>query len=755
MKRLSRISTVWRKEFADTLRDRRTLVAMVVLPMVLYPVLMLGSLQALELQVSRLKQEQYTVAVASPDVEHWLRTRIIGPDLARRARVPGVPAEDLSQIAATRQAEGQPGSTGRRSAEKAAEADARRQPPAYRVQVFENVEQAVATGRAHVGVLVEGPHLPTPDSPHSVKLTLVTDEAEIRSQIAASGLEAIFRRANERFVERRLEQIGKTRDFIEPLSVTQVSVASPEKLGGSVLGQIIALTLVIMTITGAIYPAIDLTAGERERGTLETLMTAPVPPGDLIAGKFVVVTSIAMLSAALNLSAIGGTVYLGGLGEVLGRGNPIAVPVRVLPLVLVVLIPLAILFSALLLAVCSFARSFKEAQNYVMPVMVVVLVPALLGVLPGTELEGPLLIMPVTNVVILTRKLLMGQIDQLAVMWVWLSTCLYAAAGVALAARLFGQEAVLFADSVSVRALLRRRFLKPSQAPSAAVALLLLAVAYSVNFFIQQSLLRAGLRPGSAAHLAGLALTLVLLFAAVPIAVAGYTRVRIPSAFSLGLPRPAAWVSAVCLGAASWVLALAWMTIQERLLPLPPQMKEAAQPLEEQLKELPTVAALFFMGLAPALCEELFFRGFALSGLRRMLGDTGAVAAVAVAFGATHYSVHRLLPTAALGLLLGLLVVRFGSIWPAILAHLMHNCIVLLAAREDALLPALRQWGFVEPLSRAITPPWPWVLGAAILAITGILLAGICGHPKQVEPGAPALGGPAKAQGCGTEGETG
>jgi sodium transport system permease protein len=740
MRRLSRISTVWRKEFADTLRDRRTLIAMVVLPMVLYPVLMLGSLQALELQVNRLKQERYTIAVATPQVEHWLRTRIIGPDLARRVRVAGVAAEDLPQIAATRQAEGLAEPAGRRSAEKAAEADVRREPPAYRVQVFQNVEEAVATGRAHVGVLVEGGELPTPDSPHSVKLTLIVDEAEIRSQIAASGLEAILRRANDRFVERRLEQIGKTREFIEPLSVTQISVASPEKLGGSVLGQIIALTLVIMTITGAIYPAIDLTAGERERGTLETLMTAPVPPGDLIAGKFVVVTSIAMLSAVLNLSAIGATVYLGGLGEVLGRGNPVAVPIRVLPLVLVVLIPLAVLFSALLLAVCSFARSFKEAQNYVMPVMVVVLVPALLGVLPGTELEGPLLIMPVTNVVILTRKLLMGQIDQLAVMWVWLSTCLYAAAGVALAARLFGQEAVLFADSVSIRALLRRRFFRPSQAPSAAVALLLMAVAYSANFLIQQSLLRAGLRPGSTAHLAGLALTLVLLFAAVPIAVAGYTRVSIPSAFSLGLPRPAAWASAVCLGAGSWVLALAWVSIQERLLPLPLQMKEAAQPLEEQLKALPTVAALFFMGLAPALCEELFFRGFALSGLRRMLGDTGAVAAVAVAFGATHYSVHRLLPTAALGLVLGLLVVRFRSIWPAVLTHLMHNCIVVLATREDGLLPALRRWGFVDPRSGAVTPPWSWVLGAGIVVIAGIVMAGIYGRLRKGEADARACG---------------
>ena len=723
MNRFSRISTVWRKEFADTLRDRRTVIAMVLVPMVLYPALMLGSLQAFELQVGRLKQEEYTIAVASPEVQRWLRTRIIDADLARHAAAVGVPAEDLPAVVeAAEQARDERPVPGDGSPTDAAQSDVRHAPPPYRVEVFANVQQAVWGGEAHVGLFVEGGDLPTPHSTGSARVTLVMDQAEIRSQIAASGLDAILKRANARFVERRLKDIGLGREFVEPLQLTQFSVATPEKLGGSILGQVVALVLVIMTITGAIYPAIDLTAGERERGTLETLMAAPVPTVDLIAGKFVVVASIGMLSAALNLLSIGGTIYLGGLGDLLTRGNQLVIPLHTLPLVLVVLIPLAIMFSAMLLAVCSFARSFKEAQNYVMPVMMVALIPAVIGVLPGTELKGPLLIMPVTNIVILTRELFMGEIDRVAIIWVTLSTCIYAGAAVAVAAKLFGQEAVLFADSTSIKTLFRRRFYKIADAPSAAQAFLLVAGVYSLNFFVQQSMLKTGVSPGSAAHLAGVALTLALLFAALPIAAALYMRVRVAPALSLTPPKPGALLAGLCFGASTWVLSLAWLTMQQQILPISPELAEAAAPLEQQLRSLPLIAGLFFIALVPGFCEEIFFRGYTLSGMRGSMGKVGAVLVVAFAFAVSHYSVHRLAVTMALGTLLGLLVVQYRSIWPAMLAHMMHNSMILLVAREDGLLPYLRQWGFVDAETQDVFPPAVWLIAAATLVVVGVLL---------------------------------
>ena len=468
MNRLSRISTIWRKELVDTLRDRRTLIAMIFVPLVLYPAMMLGSLQGFELQLTRLKQQEYKIAVVSEADRDWLR-RVIDSDPARQPGAEGQPAEVLVEKAEKGElgapAETQPAPRNQSAAE-AARADVRQQPPPYEIVVVADVtalKQSVAAGGANVGVLMpKGP--PPPEDRGTTEVTLVLDQTDIRSQIASSGLEGIFQRADDFLLAQRLRRAELKPEFIRPIDVRQDAIATPEKVGGSILGQIVPLILIVMTITGAIYPAIDLTAGERERGTLETLMVAPVPTVDLIAGKFVVVALIAMISAVLNLVSIGGTIYLGGLGKLLSQGGAVVIPLHSLPLVLIVLIPLAIMFSAVLLAVCSFARSFKEAQNYVMPVMVAALIPAVVGILPGTRLEGPLLIMPVTNIVILTRDLFMDRIDVFAVLWVTLSTTLYAGAAVAVATKLFGQEAVLFADSGSIKTIFQRRFFQAAAA---------------------------------------------------------------------------------------------------------------------------------------------------------------------------------------------------------------------------------------------------------------------------------------------------
>jgi sodium transport system permease protein len=367
MIRFSRINTIWRKELIDTLRDRRTLIAMILVPMVLYPAMMLGSLQGFELQVSRLKQEEYKVAVTSEAARAWLR-QLIDSDPARRPLAESRPAEELVAMDKRGELKGEPETRPAprdQSAAEAARADVREQPPPYDILVVPHQAELaalVAAGTVHVAVLVPA-ELPNRESTGSATFTLMLDQTDIRSQIATSGLEAILQRAGDYLLGQRLKRANLEPAFIRPLEVRQAPIASPEKVGGSILGQIVPLILVIMTITGAIYPAIDLTAGERERGTLETLMVAPVPTVDLIAGKFVVVALIAMLSAALNLLSIGGTIYLGGLGKLLSQGGTVVIPLGALPWVLLVLIPLAVMFSAALLAVCSFARSFKEAQN--------------------------------------------------------------------------------------------------------------------------------------------------------------------------------------------------------------------------------------------------------------------------------------------------------------------------------------------------------------------------------------------------------
>jgi sodium transport system permease protein len=716
MSRFSRINTIWRKELADTLRDRRTLIAMVLVPMVLYPALMLGSLQALEVQVSYLVQEEYNIAVAAEDVQLWLR-RLIDSDPVRRARAETQPTATMPGLDAQSPTPEPPGRPGRSRRTVTARAGVRQSPPEYKIFVVPDVVRAVIEGRVHTGVVLDGPP-PDPDSSSARRVGLVYDETDIRSEIASAGLMGIFERASERIVRQRLADYALTPEFLEPLAVIEHNVASAEKMAGSILGQIVPLILIIMTLTGAIYPAIDLTAGERERGTLETLMVAPVPAADLIAGKFIVVTLIGLLSALLNLLSIGGTIYLGGLGELLTQGSQLVFPLSALPWVLLLLVPLAVMFSAVLLAVCSFARSFKEAQNYIVPVFLAAMIPGVVGVLPGTRLEGPIVVMPVANIVVLTRELFLGRFDLQAILWVLLSTSLYATAAIAVAARLFGQEAVLFADAGSVRTLFQRRFFTPRAAPTAASALLVLAVVYTLNFYVQQALGGPD-RLGEVGFLAAVALTLVVLLGLGPLLVAVYLRLHVPSSFHLAAPRPGAIVAALCFGASTWVLATAWLIFQQRWMPLDPWV---AQQMAQKLgfwKELAPWHALFFLALVPALVEEWFFRGFVLSGLRGGLNRWTAVLVVALSFGLHHYSAHRLVITTLLGVLLGVLVIQYGSIWPAVLAHLSHNAMSLLAAHPRGLEPVLSSLGLATERGEV---PTGWLLAAALLTLAGLLI---------------------------------
>jgi membrane protease YdiL (CAAX protease family) len=153
---------------------------------------------------------------------------------------------------------------------------------------------------------------------------------------------------------------------------------------------------------------------------------------------------------------------------------------------------------------------------------------------------------------------------------------------------------------------------------------------------------------------------------------------------------------------------------------MPPEMERMYEEMVGLLGDLPPLVMVVFLALVPAVCEELFFRGYALAGLRGGLGKAAAIAVVAVAFGVYHHSVHRLIVTSVLGLVFGLLVIRYGSIWPAVVAHLLHNGISGLSARGDGLKPLLERMGYA--LNEAGYPPTPWLAAAGAILAVGILL---------------------------------
>ncbi|MBN1490118.1 MAG: CPBP family intramembrane metalloprotease [Phycisphaerae bacterium] len=681
--RLSAVNVIFRKELIDILRDRRTLIAMIVVPILLYPLLMLGSVHAAVFQRDRMQQEEVRIGVPDEQAGQWLAAQI--------------------------------------HADRSLPLDANSAEDSLENGVFivgEDLEALVANGAVHVALI------PRTDMTDRTRweiepwFVLCYDSAEIRSGMARTRLERVLERRRATIRGEKLATLvpAAEQSLLEPVLIPVLNIATPEKVGGSMLGHVLPLVLVLMTITGAVYPAIDLTAGERERGTLETLMVAPVPVLDLIVGKFLVVAAVALIAATLNLASIGATLHFGDVQALLAEGHEASVPMAVLPLILVAMVPFAILFSAILIAVASFARTFKEAQNYVMPVIMAALIPATAGSLPGVELRGVLIVIPVANMVLLTRELLLGHYANWpAMLLVLASTSLYAVVAVVVAARLFGQEAVLFADAGSWKTLFRRRFFVSRRWPSATHALLFVAVLFPIWFHIQGQI---GARIGLSSGL------ILLLFGVLPIGLARYLKIELRGAFSLGGASARQWLGAFAVGLGSWAMAYELLVLQSHVLPMPAGFAQANEAFAKQLEAWPLPLLLLTLAVVPGVCEELTFRGFVLNGLRSAMRPVPAIIVTALFFAGFHFLLVRFGVTAALGLLLGLACWQARSIGPPILMHVMHNAWLFVLTGWPALAETLG----VAELNGTDHLPTALVAAAAVLVASGMALLRRRGH---------------------------
>lgn len=693
---VQRIRVIYRKELIDILRDRRTLIAMIVVPIVLYPLLMIGSLQAVSIQTKALGDEELVIGVVTEE-EGQLLLSVIDRDAAliqRRIRQLDGDEDALAEL---------PNPIEEKSVR--------------RFDTLTALAQAVQRRAVQVGVVIDPPRI-TRDPREQNHFRFLVDEEDVRSSFARDRIEGVLERMQERWNKRRKAELNLPETFDKPFVTESTDLSSPP----SMLGQILPLVLVLMTITGAIYPAIDLTAGERERGTLESLMVSPVPNVDLIVGKFLVVTTVAIMGAALNLSSVTATVYFGGFDKILAESGG-ALPIRTMIIILLCLIPFAIFMAAIMIAVCSYARTFKEAQNYVTPVILAVLIPGGIAALPTTRLEGIMLVMPVGNMVLLARDFLFGaSIPGANIFMVLLSTSLYAGAAVAVAARIFGMETVVFADAGSLNQVLSRRLIKPAAKPPVSMGLLYAALLFPVWFFVQSALSPTD-GTGALRLLYGTAIAMPVLFILLPLFVAWYWKVPIPAAFNLRRPRAPHVIAAVLIGCSSWVIAHEIFVLQAKFFFEPPEALMGGEMLTDVISTLPPLTVLLLLAVLPAVSEEFLFRGLLLSSLRTSAGRWTTILVTAAVFGVFHFILFRLPVTFFVGAILALLCWQSRSILPAMLAHFLHNGINALSA----IRPGWNQFLGI-PAPNPDDPTWTHypafvIAGAIVLFVAGVVIA--------------------------------
>jgi sodium transport system permease protein len=405
---------IYRKELRDALRDRRTLISSIVVPTLLMPLLLFGVGRLMQRAVAEAREDVPAVAVLGAAGAPTLMSRLA---VDARVRLVPVPADWREAIAAKRL--------------RAV------------LELPERLEERLRAGEA------------------APAIRIFHYQGELKSENGARVAERIVTEHRERVVTERLAARGLGPDAVRPFEVRRENVAPPEKVGGNLFGGLVPYFIILLCFTGAIYPAMDITAGEKERGTMETLLCSPVARLDLVLGKFLLVLTGSLASmffvvASMAGSALlGGALFFGSSGAAAagalppgtaagGMGSLPTIDPLGLAGVFAMVLPVAVLFSAVALTVSLFAKSYKEAQSYLGPLIVVVLVPGMIAALPGTELTARTALIPLLNLSLVCKEMLSGSWPWGYIALIFGSSSLYAAGALALAVRMFNREDVLF-----------------------------------------------------------------------------------------------------------------------------------------------------------------------------------------------------------------------------------------------------------------------------------------------------------------------
>jgi sodium transport system permease protein len=406
--------------------------------------------------------------------------------------------------------------------------------------------------------------------------------------------------------------------------------------------------------------------------------------------------------------------------------------------VLLLLALFAAFFSAILLAVTSYARSFKEAQAYIIPLMLLCLVPGVICLTPTLVFSGPLAVTPLVNIVILARDVLEGNVDPTLATAAVFSTVLYVVAAIALAARIFGTDAVLYGSQATWTDLVRRP-IEPQSALSLSAAAFCLALMFPCYFVCSAGLARSPELSMDRRFMLG-ALFTALVFGAIPWSVAAFCRVRLGRFRSPSRAGAVGLLAAAVLGFALWPVAHEVFLFNEWLgLPvLNTEHIASVKSLVAQWHAIPFALIVVTMALVPGIFEEFFFRGIFFTSLRAVLSPGRTIVASALLFGlfhvvaATTLAPERFLPSAFLGLVLGWVRWRTASVVPCMVLHTIHDALLLSVVYWSDELAA---WGFGVQDSTQL--PTSWLAAAAVgiaVAVTMLLWATRTSPPTTQAP---------------------
>lgn len=730
------IKLIFKREVSDQLRDRRTLFMVAVLPILLYPALGIGMLQ-----MTLLFQEQQRTVVILGD-EHLPEPTLLKgnrfnarwfdkPTDVQKLYVvrEGYIAKDGSEPAET-----PPGVDREKLLAEANKIRVKRERLVQKEQELEQLMAEVDKDVAQIDVVKNEVQVAKRELNNLLANTDIQvlviipkdfakylssenerfasrdanqdgdvdyprpfyfgNSADEKSAIAASGVRSAMRAWEQAILEDRLEKAGLPQDFHKPVNAVYVDVAETDQIVANVWSKLFPALLVIMAVTGAFYPAIDLGAGEKERGTMETLLICPASRSEIVIGKFFTVLLFSVGTALLNLFSMGYTsrhMLSSGAGRLSQIGDFTLPGFDQIIWVILLAIPLGALFSALSLAIAIFARSSKEGQHYLTPLLLVTMGLTVFCLSPAVEITPFYSIAPVMGPALLLKALLHSSSATASMLPYYAIPVLVSSFGYSLLALMwaidqFKREDVLFRESerfelrLWVSHLLRDKESTPSFSEAAFCFVTIMLLQFLLMNQMGTALANAP-EGGMGTKMMQLLIVQQLVIIATPamlMAIMLTTDFR--KTLRLYFPKPIFLLVAVVLPVFLHPLtvelqaSLAWFFPQ-----LPEHATAALAALGDQ--KLSIWFVLLAFAVAPAICEEIAFRGFILSGFSRGGKTVMAVVLSSIAFGVMHMIPQQVFNASLLGLIIGLIAVKSKSLLPCIAFHFVNNAIAVCHGR--------------------------------------------------------------------------
>jgi sodium transport system permease protein len=396
-----------KKEFLDIARDRRTLIMSLGLPLLLFPLMMVVADKISSSTRKTAKAKISKVALVSHGSAEEFRRMLLGkgPLLTQKGTISV--REDVTL------------EDGRRLIE-ADSLDVL----VYFDPDFERMLDSGIPGRI------------------SVYFKRTTDGGREERRRVVDLLDAY----ESRLYDRRMAELKiDPRTALHPVEINEFNLASDKEVFAGAVGRILPYMFIMFSIMGVMHPATDLAAGEKERGTLETLLTTPATRLQILFAKFLVVVTSGFVSGIVTMGSMYiGTQFLGkGSSEINKAIASLLEPTTVVG-VIALLLPLTVFFAAIALAISVYAKSFKEAQTLLAPMIMVAMLPILVSVLPGIELTAKTALIPILNVSLSIRAIIAGTAQPFHLVLVYGSLSVLALAGLFLCSKMFERESAVF-----------------------------------------------------------------------------------------------------------------------------------------------------------------------------------------------------------------------------------------------------------------------------------------------------------------------